>query len=498
MSALSKSRLIAWRQCPRRLWLEVNAPSLRQVDEASTAQMLQGDQVGQVARQLYTGENKTVLIDARRDGYEAAQQQTQDALSRGQTVFEARLGSADLLAFSDVLLPQGSRSKRRWKMVEVKSSTQVKAYHLDDTAIQATAATLSGVPLDEVAVAVIDSQWVYPGDQRYDGLLVEHDVTEQALARHDEVLRWLGEAQSIVRSKNEPIQRTGTHCQDPVPCGFQEHCRSSEPQAEHPVEWLPGAQKKVLKAWLAEREAPDLRDVPDELLSEVQRRVKTCTRSGEMYFDEAGAAADLSGHRLPAYFMDFETVHFAVPIWKGTRPYQQIPFQFSVHRLARTGRLEHDAFLDLSGRDPSRPFAQALIDACGSRGPIYVYNAGFEGARLDELARRFVALAAKLQAIRSRLVDLLPVTRNRLYHPDQKGSWSIKAVLPVIAPDLDYDRLVGVQNGGAASAAYLSAINPATHPDTRIALRDQLLAYCHLDTLALVRVWRFLSGSKEY
>ena len=496
MSTLSKSRLIAWRQCPRRLWLEVHRPALRQDEESATTRMIQGNRVGEVARQVYAGEGKTVLIDARRDGYEAAQQQTTEALGRGQIVFEARLGSEELLAFSDVLLPRGTRNKRRWKMVEVKSSTQVKPYHLDDAAIQAAAAAMSGLQIDEVSLAVIDSQWVYPGGQSYEGLLVEHDVTDQSLSRQPEVIQWLAQAKGVLRMAAEPAQRTGSHCQDPVPCGFHAHCRSSEPQAQHPVEWLPGARKKSLQAWLSEREAPDLLDVPDEHLSEKQQRVKSCTRSGRMFFDASGAAADLAEHRLPAYFMDFETVQFPVPIWKGTRPYQQIPFQFSIHRLARTARIDHESFLDLTGRDPSRAFAQALIDACGSRGPIFVYNAGFEGARLGELASRFRALGPMLLAIKDRMVDLLPITKNRLYHPDQQGSWSIKAVLPVVAPDLNYKGLLGVNNGGAASSAYLLAIDPACSQDSREEIRQQLLAYCHLDTLALIRLWRFLNGTK--
>lgn len=184
-------------------------------------------------------------------------------------------------------------------------------------------------------------------------------------------------------------------------------------------------------------------EVPVGLLNESHRRVQKCTLSGKPYFDRRGAMADLQAHKLPAYFIDFETIQFAVPIWKGTRPYQQIPFQFSVQRLSRNGTLVETQFLDLSGDDPSRPFAEALIKACGQRGPVFVYNAAFETRRIKELAQRFPDLSADLLAINERIIDLLPVARARYYHPSQQGSWSIKQVLPALVPNLSYDRLGG-------------------------------------------------------
>jgi hypothetical protein len=204
--------------------------------------------------------------------------------------------------------------------------------------------------------------------------------------------------------------------------------------------------------------------------------------------------ATLAAHKLPAYFLDFETIQFAVPIWKGTRPYQQIPFQFNIHRLSRTGKLEQQAFLDLSGDDPSKAFAEALIAACGERGPIFVYNAGFETARIRELAERFPRHAEALLALNARVVDLLPVAREHYYHPSQQGSWSIKAVLPALCPDLNYGNLDGVQDGGMAMNAYLEALAPQTSQTRKAEIERQLLAYCALDTYAMVRLWAAFSG----
>lgn len=240
--------------------------------------------------------------------------------------------------------------------------------------------------------------------------------------------------------------------------------------------------------------------MPDDLLSLKQLRVKTHTLANTVFFDAAGAAADLAIHLQPAYFVDFETIQFAVPIWQGTRPYQQNTFQFSAHKLSPSGQLTHTEFLDLSGGDPSEPFAQALIAACGKRGPVYVYNAGFETARIHELALRYSHLAqlsAALLAINARVVDLLPIARERYYHPSQQGSWSIKKVLPAVVPELRYDALDGVQDGGMAMAAFLEAIHPDTNAERKTKIKQQLLAYCKLDTYAMVRLWQVFAGRTD-
>ncbi len=157
--------------------------------------------------------------------------------------------------------------------------------------------------------------------------------------------------------------------------------------------------------------------------------------------------------------------------------------------------MTHKEFLDLSGADPSEAFARSLIELCGTTGPVFVYNAGFENRIMRELAARFPLYAPGLQAIIDRVVDLLPIARSRYYHPDQHASWSIKAVLPTVCPDLAYDNLDGVQDGQAAQQAFLEAMAPQTTAERKSEIEQQLLAYCQLDTLAMVRLWQFFSGT---
>jgi len=497
MRNLSKSKLVAYRQCPKRLWLEVHRPELREDSAATLARFQIGNTVGDLARQIYDFAGKGVLLDAQRDGFDAVFKRSAELLVSTQPIFEAGFAANGALAFADVMLPCKRAGKRVWRMIEVKSSTGVKNYHRDDAAIQSHIARSAGVPLASIALAHIDSDWVCPGNGDYRGLLKECDLTSEAFSRDGEVKEWIAAAHKTVAKRAEPKICTGEQCGSPLDCGFIGYCQSQEPQAEYPVRWLPSIRTNALKEHIAENPALDMRDTPDHLLNELQQRVKAHTLSGKAYFDAKGAAATLKAHKLPAYFLDFETIQFAVPIWKGTRPYQQIPFQFSLHTLGSRGKLEAQAFLDLSGNDPSRAFAESLIAVCGTKGPIFVYNAGFEGARIKELADRFKRLAPALLAIKARLVDLHPIAKENYYHPSQQGSWSIKAVLPAVAPDLSYDVLEGVQNGGMAMEAYLEAIHPDTSPERQAEIEEQLLTYCGLDTFAMVRLWHFLAGRKD-
>jgi len=488
---LSKSKIVAWRQCPRRLWLEVHRPELRRDAASTLASFRIGHEVGEAARRRYDPLGTGQVLDPRTEGWDAAFGRTRALLAQAAgPVFEASLCAGGALALADVMLPVDGG----WRMIEVKSSTSVKDYHRDDVALQAFVARGAGVPLASVAVAVVDSRWIYPGGGDFGGLFVEHELGDEAMRRAPEVAGWIACAARDADLPEAPVRATGAHCHVPFECGFLAHCAAGEPRVDHPIEWLPGARRRVLRDHVARNGVRDMADAPDALLDVLQLRVKRATLAGAPWFDADGARADLAPHRLPALFLDFETAGFAVPRWAGTRPYQSIPFQFSVHRMGRDGSLEAGGFLDTSGREPSADFAAALVEACAGSGPIFVYNRAFEARHVAALEARFAPLATRLAAIRERLVDLHPVAQARWYHPAQRGSWSIKALLPTLAPDLDHDALDGVQDGRGAQDAYAEAIDPATPAARREALERQLREYCALDTLALVRVWEVLSG----
>ncbi len=472
------------------MWLEIHRPELRD-DSASERVFAIGNQVGDVARAIYD-DGTGSLVDIDELGFERAFQYSVDLLvASAGPVFEAGFKAGGALAFADVMIP--SASGKSWSMIEVKSSTSVKDYHRDDVAVQSYVAKAQGLELDSVKLAHVNNAFVYQGDGDYHGLLAEADLTSEAMSRHAEVEEWITGAQQTVALKDEPEVATGCHCEKPFACPFKAHCFADKEQVEFPLSSLPriGSSKRDS---LESAGYFDLREVPDAHLNDQQRRVKHHSISGEAYFDQQGASACLSGLGFPAYFLDFETIMFGVPIWKGTRPYQQIPYQFSLHRVGGKGETEHTEFLDLTGNDPSERMAQCLVDQCGVSGPVFAYNASFEIRVMRELATRFPDYADGLHAIIDRVLDLLPVARDYYYHPDQHGSWSIKAVLPCACPDLSYGDLVGVADGNMAGDAYLEAIDPGTNAVRKKQIDYQLREYCKLDTWAMVRLWQFFRG----
>jgi hypothetical protein len=493
---LTKTRLLSWLQCPRRLYLEIHHPELAEPSDATAAVMATGNLVGEQARAFFP---EGVLIDwpyRNPAGREQAIRETAKHLASAvrRPIFEATFLQNNTLVRADVMLPE----KSRWHLFEVKSSTDAKDYHVQDAAIQHYVLAQSGVKLGSVSVVTINREFVYPGNGIYcekrrngevNSLFQSFEATHvTAKLAKTEVPSWIKGAQKTLAGKMPAVTE---NCKEPYPCPFMGCCYPEV--TEYPVACLPNISKKKL-AEFAEEGWIDIRDIPAGVLTnEKHERIRRCSLSGKAELDPQ-AAKILAKHGYPRYYLDFETIQFAVPIWKGTRPFQQIPFQWSCHIEKKDGSVEHKEFLDTSGEDPSRKFAESVIKVVGKAGPIYVYNQAFEKTRLKELAERFPDLAAVLLAINERIFDLLPVMREHYYHPAMKGSWSIKAVLPTIAPELDYSNLSGAKNGGQAQDDYLNLINPKTDVEKRESLRNGLIAYCGRDTEAIVRLAAFLAG----
>jgi CRISPR/Cas system-associated exonuclease Cas4 (RecB family) len=483
---LTKSKLMSWRQCPKRLWLEENGAKR---SPAQAGRLAAGVSVGEAARGLY-GSAGSVVIDRFALSPAAALARTSELMAIGATIFEGAFGDEELVAYADIVRPDASG----WSLLEVKGSGSVKPHHQDDAAIQVRAAHRSGNTPARVAVVHLDTSWIYPGGGDYHGLFKEVELTAEVGALALEVDTWVAQAKATLEAPQPPERTTGRHCEEPNPCPFQDACAAAQPQLARPITWLPGQLRKEAKA-LRDAGVSEMDGLPDHVLNDIQRRVKQQTLAGAPYFDQAGAASDLAGCSYPLAFLDFETLTLAVPIWAGTWPYAQVPFQFSLHILQEDGSLTHTDFLAATGEDPSRGFAEALIVAAGQEGSVVVYNAGFERTRLRELAARFPGIAPELDAIAGRIFDLQPVAKQRYYHPDQRGSWSIKKILPCLAPELRYDDLDGVQDGGMAIEAYAEMIHPECSAERKAALDAQLRRYCQLDTLAMVALWARFTAS---
>jgi hypothetical protein len=484
---LSKSKLVAYRQCPKRLWLQTYRRDLAQQSEAVENRMAQGNLVGAAAQRLYP---EGLLIGHVTD-LTSALRETEQALAQSGdiTLFEPALRCADVLVRADILI----RHDGRYRMIEVKASTRVKDSHVTDTAIQTWVARAAGLDVERVELAHIDNRFVYPGNGDYRGLFAHADMTDAVLPLQEQIPVWIAAAQRDLAGPMPDIA-VGPQCNDPFECEFLAFC--SPMASEYPVELLPNSSK--LARQLRSDGFADLRDVPqDRLTREDHRRIWRVTLNGEPELDPA-AAVTLDALPWPRHYLDFETVGPAVPMWKDTRPYQKIPMQWSCHRQDADGKLTQlPPFLDTTGQDPRRAFAENLAAAMGDTGPILVYNATFERGVIMQLAEQFDDLAMTLHAIAMRLFDLLPLARAHYYHPAMMGSWSIKRVLPTIAPDLDYGNLESVQSGDMVETVYFEMVDAATSTERKTALKEALLTYCARDTLGMVRVAEFFGRSNR-
>lgn len=484
MTGLSKSRIAAYEQCPRRLWLAVHRSELAEIDAGAEARFASGDAVGaEACRQRPGG----IMIGSDQ-GLRAALAATRTAIAENpaRPIFEATFEHDGVLIRADVFeqMPSGG-----WRFTEVKSAGSVKDYHLGDLATQAWVIESSGYPLADALLAHVDTGFRLTIEHDYVGLFREVSVLETIRPVIAERPVVAAGAREMLAS-SEPDIAPGDHCWVPFTCPFTGHCHAQlPPPPEWPVTVLPGGGGKK---WLAQG-IDDLFALPREkLTSKVHQRVFDATLTGEPYHDAQGARAIIDSWAFPRTWLDFETIGFVMPRWVGTSPYGAVPFQFSAQIEQADGTCTERAFLDLSGGDPRRGCAEALL-ALPRTGAVIAYNAGFERNCIKGLAEAFPDLAEELMAIAERLVDLLPVTRAHWYHRDQRGSWSIKKVLPTVAPQLDYGELA-VGDGMQAQEAYLEAANPDCTPERRAAIERDLRIYCGRDTEAMIVLARHLTG----
>lgn len=485
---LSKSRIIAWKQCPKRLWLQTYRRDL--LEETSDFQQTFeiGFEVGDVARTLYP--NGILIEDD--DNLSAALQSTKSLMAAHADLpfFEATFQHDGVLVRSDLLLPSASG----FRLTEVKASASVKPYHLDDCAIQAWVLQQNNIKLAGIDVMHIDTAFVYQGQGDYQGLFANVNVDDVVLPLVKLVPEWIAEARSTLAGQ-EPDIEPGAQCDDPFECPFKSYCTQHlvpvlEPTYSLDILYRMHESKK--EAFRANG-IQDPLHVPTELLNDTQQWIQRISQTGEPELLPE-AKEQLAAMIYPRYYLDFETINLAVPRWAQTRPYvTQVPFQWSCHTEQANHGLSHEMFLDVSGNDPRRRCAEQMIQAVGNVGPIFVYFQAFEKGRIAELAAIYPDLAVALLAMNDRIVDLLPITRANYYHPEMRGSWSIKAVLPTIAADLRYD-LLTVGNGGDAQVAYREILHPNTPQERKEALTIGLREYCTLDTLAMVRLAWFLQG----
>lgn len=478
---LSKSRLISAWQCPKKLHLEKHHKELGVITSQMESAFAGGHQVGDIAQKLYGTDNSVeIAFD-----FKTMVAETRRLFENGADfpIFEASFRHENVLVRADVMIPEGDG----WHVIEVKASTSVKDAHILDCAIQDWVLRNSGIKVLSISLAHINNQFVYQGDGDYNGLLLENDLTEVARSMEYDVLELVAKAREAV-SGPMPIIDVGAHCNKPYECQFMSHCWPMD--AEYPVTGLGGGKAKLAE-WVVAGYR-DIRDVKrSEISAEQQLRIHRVTESGKAEL-LPGAREVLEALPYPRYYLDFETIGPAIPVWEGTRPYAPLPIQWSCHIEEEGGHIRHEEFLDLSGEAPMRALAERMIECLGETGPVLMYTT-YERTVINGLIEMFPDLAGDLSKIVNRLWDLHPLVKVNYYHPAMLGSWSIKAVLPCIAPHMNYSELEGIKEGTAASDGFLEAINVETDAVRKLELEQQLLRYCRFDTEAMLEIVRFLA-----
>lgn len=501
----SKTDILAMVQCPRQLWLRTHRPELAsEPDSSLDRRAIDGNVVGERARQAL---GKDFIWppggNDKREGMAKAIRML--LASPTKPAVEVPLVREDLYSRADALIPENfsyvlQETKASTFPLKSDKSTPAKPdeWYVNDVAIQAWVMEASGLPMHRAELNLLDNRWRYPGDNDYRGLFRPQDITEEVEKRKGFVPIWLAQAREVIAGVM-PVAVTGKQCKDPHECPFKAHCESIDPpKVEHPIELLPDSAGKALAKKLKDNLGYKsiLEPRPEELTGTnavLYRRIQFAHETGEAVL-VPGADTVMQALPYPRYYFDFEGIDLPVPYWPGVRPYEQVPFQWSCHIEHSPGVFTHHAFLDVSGNDPSLPCAERMREVIkDDGGPIFVFFATYERGRMQDLGMRHPEHAAAMDRFISRLVDLLPLVKGHYYDPRMKGSFSIKKVLPCIAPDLDYSELEGVQEGTGAQVAYLNAAFEGGLTDAqRETIRRNLLAYCDQDTWAMVEVAYFL------
>jgi hypothetical protein len=482
MAWLTKSRFLSGLQCHKRLWFDVHQPL--EAQEAGVP-VLYGRAFDELVRELHPGH-----VISRAKGLPSAIAETKRILAQGgpaaNLLHQAAFRAGGLAVITDVLRRRGAE----FELIEVKAATALEETHVLDAAFQTLVLQRAKIPVGRIFLGLINPAFELRRAGDYQGLLVEIDVTASVQAYLAPGAARALEFQEVMASELVPGIAVGPQCLSPHPCPFMARCTAGHAPPEYAVDVLPRGGKIV--ADLLADGYQDLRDVPAKrLTNEMHRRVFDATSSGLAFFD-LGATAELRRLPRPFAFLDFETIASPVPTILGTRPYEQLPFQWSVHVEDAAHEVRHAEYLAIETFGEFAVLAQALIAALPADGPVFAYNASFEERVLLRLADLVPERAAALRAIAGRLVDLLPVVRAAYYHRDMRGSWSIKGVVPTIDAALSYERLGEVREGDAAQRAFLELRGATLSEERGKTLRGALLRYCRHDTWVLVILRRFL------
>jgi len=476
MHRLSKSRYTAGIQCHKLLWWKVHEPLAveLQPDKVLQDRFDQGTQVGTLARDRFPG---GVLVDLPHKAVDERVKLTRKLIDAGvPAIFEASFLADNTFVAVDVLTPQ----ERGYHLTEVKSSSSQKEEHLPDAAVQVHVLQESGVRITGVDVMHLNRECHFPD---LDNLFQRTDVTE-ALEPLLNKVGWEIEAQLRMLEGPLPEVPIGIQCHQPYKCPFMDRCWPKDP--DHIMRLYNIGPTKGVGFLVSGVQR--ISDLPaDQKLNATQKRQIKAMRQ-QRTIVEPGLANALATFNCRLGFLDFETIQRAVPVWPGMAPWEQAPAQFSYHEANGDGTYTHAEYLAEGPKDCRPELARRMVEATRHAERVAHYS-HFEKTRIKGLQEAVPELRAELEALEGKLVDLLPVVRENVYHPGFLGSFSMKSILTPLVPDLTYDDLV-IVDGLVASVeiARLLFVAGKIPKAEHERVRQDLLNYCERDTWAMVKV----------
>lgn len=483
---LSKSGYCKGIQCPKILWLDSNMPEL--AENVIPQHIVEtGIRVGELARSYF---GTYSLVEFSSDQRERIDE-TNRLISLGEPNIAEASFTYDLLFCSVDIL---HRTKHGWDIVEVKSSTSISDVYIDDMAFQYFVLKNCGINIDHVYNLHINNQYERKGELDLKGLFVMEDCTEAVINKYDEVADNIEFIRDYVSAPSEPEKDIDCCCDTPYTCGYKAYCGRYIPKESVFDLSRMNTKKKYALYHEGIVSYEDILRNADRINDYQRRQIESILYNKPDEYKLEEIESFLSTLTYPIYHLDFETFQQAVPEFEGCHPYEQIPFQYSLHIEHEDGTLEHKEFLAKGGVDSRRELAERLIKDIPMNVCTTAYNMSFEKKVIKRLAQMFPDLSQHLMNIYNNICDLMiPFQKHYYYSAAMRGSYSIKYVLPALwpnDPELDYHALEGVHNGMEASLTFADMVNHT--PEEIAEMRKNLLKYCELDTYAMVKVLKKL------
>lgn len=485
---LSKSQYVRGLQCVKSLWLKkYKRDVLKAPDSATEAIFERGNEVGELACRLFPN-GIEVAFDG--NDYEGMLKKTQELIADGiKNIYEASFAFEGLFAAVDILRIHQDESV---SIYEVKSSTEVKDVYLHDASIQYYILRGLRYEVKSANIVHINNKYVRDGELEIEKLFSIVDITDDVVGLQEDIPNHLKHFASYLSDKEvEPSLDIGEHCFAPYDCDAYEYCWKTQKKIpDYSVFNISGLRKDKQFA-LYKQGVRELHEIEDISVFSAAQQIQIISEKTQKEIINKEAIVEfLQTLKYPLYHLDFETFQHAIPQWNGISPFVQIPFQYSLHKEEENGELRHYEFLAREGVDPRYELACCLVTDIPRDATVLAYNMGFEKGVIRKLAAEFSELHEHLMDIHDNIKDLMtPFMTKNYYTPAMRGSYSIKHVLPALVPEMQraYKELGSVQNGGEAMRTYATLAHLEDKEEVA-RLREALLSYCELDTLAMVKI----------